>query len=546
MHADTVFLGGPVHTVDAAHPWCTAVAVRGGRITATGREHDVRDLIGPRTEVVDLHGRLLLPGFQDAHVHPVFAGLQLLECDLSSADSADGYLRVIADYAARHPERAWITGGGWTFTGFGGPMPTRDQLDTVVGDRPAYLSVRDVHSAWVNSRALELAGIDERTDDPVGGRIERDGNGRPTGVLHEQAMSLVARLLPEPSAADLQNALACAQRHLHALGVTAWQDALVGSFGGQPDPFDVYLEGARSGLLTARVRAALWWDPDRGQDQLDDLIERRGRGRADRFTAGAVKMIQDGIPENGTAALTEPYLDNCGCPTANRGLSMVEPALLNKAVAQLDSHGFQLHFHAIGDRALTEILDALEYARVANGDTGLRHHIAHLQVVRPEDIPRFRALGATATIQPLWAAHDDQMDDLCIPVLGRQRAAWQFPFGDLRRAGVALAGGSDWGVTSADPVLGIHVAVNRVLPGAHGERDVFLPEQRIDLAAAIHAYTSGSAYVNHLDDTGSVTVGNRADLVLLDRNPFDEPPEDIAGTRVLRTYVEGTLVHAAD
>lgn len=545
MHAQTVFLGGPVHTVDAARPWCTAVAVRAGRIAAVGQESDVRDLIGSRTEVVDLQGKLLLPGFQDAHVHPVFAGLQLLDCDLGSARSADDYLAVVANYAASHPERSWIRGGGWTFTAFGTAMPTRELLDSVVSDRPVYLSVRDVHSAWVNSRALELAGIDERTDDPVGGRIERDANGRPSGVLHEQAMELVARFLPEPTMDDLRAALATAQRHLHALGITAWQDAFVGSYGGQPDPLDVYLDGARSGLLTARVRGALGWDPDRGLEQVGSLIERRERGRAGRFTAGTVKIVQDGIPENGTAALTDPYLDKCGCPTDNRGHSMVEPERLKRAVTQLDAHGFQLHFHAIGDRALTEILDALEHARKTNGDTGLRHHIAHLQVVRPEDVSRFRALDVAANIQPLWAAHDDQMDDLCIPVLGEQRAAWQFPFGDLWRSGVTLAAGSDWGVTSADPLLGIHVAVNRVLPEVHGKREVFLPEQRLDLATAIRAYTSGSAYANHLDDTGSITVGNRADLVLLDRNPFDGPPEHIAHTRVLRTYIEGTLVHAA-
>lgn len=468
-----------------------------------------------------------------------------LDCDLGSARSVDDYLAVVADYAASHPERSWIRGGGWTFTAFGTAMPTRELLDSVVGDRPVHLSVRDVHSAWVNSRALELAGIDERTDDPVGGRIERDANGRPSGVLHEQAMELVARFLPEPTMDDLRAALATAQRHLHALGITAWQDALVASYGGQPDPLDVYLDGARSGLLTARVRGALGWDPDRGLEQVGSLIERRERGRAGRFTAATFKIIQDGIPENGTAALTDPYLDKCGCPTANRGHSMVEPERLERAVTQLDAHGFQLHFHAIGDRALTEILDALEHARKTNGDTGLRHHIAHLQVVRPEDVSRFRALDVAANIQPLWAAHDDQMDDLCIPVLGEQRAAWQFPFGDLCRAGVTLAAGSDWGVTSADPLLGIHVAVNRVLPEGHGKREVFLPEQRLDLATAMRAYTSGSAYANHLDDTGSITVGNRADLVLLDRNPFDGPPEHIAHTRVLRTYIEGTLVHAA-
>ncbi|MEU9411029.1 amidohydrolase [Streptomyces sp. NPDC048281] len=541
MHADLLFTGGPVLTPGG--PAATAVAVTGERITAVGSAGELRELAGPRTEVVDLAGRLLLPGFQDAHVHPVPAGLELAQCDLTGLLTAEATVAAVRAYAAAHPERPWILGGGWSMEAFEGGTPAKELLDAVVPDRPVYLPNRDHHGAWVNSRALELAGIGRDTPDPADGRIERDASGAPSGTLQEGAMQLVGRLAPPAGPADRLAALLDAQRHLHALGITAWQDALIGDFLGMDDPSSAYLAAARDGSLTARVVGALWWDRERGAEQIPELVEKRAASTHGRFRAGAVKLMLDGVAENGTAALLDPYLDPCGCATRNRGKSFIDPGQLPKYVIELDALGFQCHFHALGDRAVRDALDAVEAARAANGMSDTRPHLAHLQVVHPADIPRFARLGATANIQPLWAAHEPQMDELTIPFLGAERAGWQYPFGSLLRSGARLAAGSDWPVSSPDPLQGIHVAVNRVEPD--GDAPVFLPEERLGLAAAISAYTAGSAYVNHLDDTGRVAVGALADLVVLDRDPFAGPPERIADTRVAHTYVGGARVYSA-
>lgn len=547
MHADLLFTGGPVLTPEGRT--ATAVAVTGDRITAVGHD-EVLDLRGPRTEVVDLAGRLLLPGFQDAHIHPVPAGLELTQCDLTRARTADETVAAVRAYADAHPEREWITGGGWSMEAFEGGTPTKELLDSVVPDRPVYLPNRDHHGAWVNSRALALAGITRDTPDPADGRIERhasgsgSGSGEPSGTLQEGAMQLVGRLTPPATPADRLAALLHAQRHLHSLGITAWQDALVGSFLGMDDPSDAYLTAALDGSLTARVVGSLWWDRERGAEQIPELVERRAALSHGRFRAGTVKLMLDGVAETGTAALLDPYLDKCGCATANRGTSFIDPGQLPTYVSELDALGFQCHFHALGDRAVRDALDAIEAARAANGPSDTRPHLAHLQVVHPDDVPRFARLGATANIQPLWAAHEPQMDELTIPFLGPERAAWQYPFGALLRSGATLAAGSDWPVSSPDPLEGIHVAVNRVAPDSDGA-PAFLPAERIGLAEALTAYTAGSAYVNHLDDTGRVRVGALADLVVLDRDPFDRPLPEISATKVALTYVGGARVYAA-
>ncbi len=539
--ADLVFTRGPVLTLDPARSRATSLAVTGDRITAVGHD-EVRELIGPGTEVVDLTGKLLLPGFQDSHIHAVGGGTELAECDLTGSTDVTEYLARIREYAEAHPDREWITGGGWSMESFEGGMPTRELLDAAVPDRPVLLANRDHHGAWANSRALELAGLTADTPDPADGRIERDPDGTPNGMLQEGATALVSRLVPDRTAEDRLAGLLRAQRLLHSLGITGWQDALLGSFNGMSDPSDAYLTAAKDGSLTARVTGALWWDRERGSEQIAELVDRREQLTSGRFRATSVKIMQDGIAENFTAAMLTPYLDGCGCATGNTGLSFVDPVALRGHVAALDALGFQVHFHALGDRAVREALDAIEAAIAANGRRGNRHHLAHLQVVHPDDLPRFAALGAIANIQPLWAAHEPQMDDLTIPFLGPERASWQYPFASLLRAGATLAAGSDWPVSSPNPIEGIHVAVNRRDPEAGDDR-VFYPEERLDLLSALTAYTAGTAHVNGLDDAGSLMPGHLADLVVLDRDVLAAPADEIAEARVERTYVGGRLVY---
>lgn len=553
QRADIVFVGGRVFTGTSPTPIDAAVAVAGGRILAVADAATVRSLADADTEIVDLEGGLLVPGFQDAHVHPAVAGVQMLSCDLSEERTIDGYLAVVAAFAEAHPDAAWIRGGGWSMDVFPGGTPTRAMLDAVVPDRPVLLTNRDGHGAWVNTRALRAAGVDGATPDPADGRIEREEDGSPAGTLQEGAMDLVARHVPLATPDEAHAGLLAAQEHLFSLGVTSWQDAMIGAFPGNPDNYGVYLRAAREGSLRARVVGALWWDRERGLEQIPELEERRSGGQVGRFNATSVKMMQDGIAENFTAGMLEPYLDGCGCATGNSGLSFIDPEVLTAAVRLLDRSGFQIHFHALGDRAVREVLDALAEARAANGANDNRHHLAHLQIVHPDDIGRFADLDAAANIQALWAAHEPQMDELTIPFLGPERARLQYPFGDLQRAGARLVAGSDWSVSSPNPLWGIHVAVNRSVPdeapnspGTFEPAAPFFPEQALTLSQALTAYTAGSAWVNHLDEvTGTVEVGKYADLVVLDRDPFAHPPMEIADTRVLRTYVDGELVFAA-
>jgi predicted amidohydrolase YtcJ len=310
-----------------------------------------------------------------------------------------------------------------------------------------------------------------------------------------------------------------------------------------------YLRALDAGTLTARVRGALWWERHRGLEQIDELVERRRRLTRGRLDAGSVKVMQDGVAENYTAAMTRFYRDGQGGRTNNRGLSFVDPVVLLEAVTRLDALGFQVHVHAIGDRAVREALDAFEAALAANGadraDT--RHHIAHIQVVNPDDRARFAALGVAANMQPVWAVCDDQMTQMTIPYLAEGTAGWQYPFADLAREGAHLAAGSDWPVSTPDPLQGIHVAVNRLTYGDPGPagRDPFLPDQALTLEQAFAAYTSGSAYVNHLDQTGWVREGFLADLVLLDRDPFRGDTREVGAAAAVATYIDGHVVHSA-
>ena len=536
--ADLLIVGAPVYTADPARPWADAVAVRAGRVAAAGPERDLAELRGPSTRVLRLDGGLVLPGFQDAHVHTAAGGLELAQCDLHEVEPA-AYAATVARYAADHPGDPWVLGGGWVMDTFGTGGPHRSALDAVVADRPVLLESTDGHSAWVNGLALELAGITRATPDPPRGRIERDASGEPTGALHEAAKALVGDLAPEPGQAEWEAAIERGQAHLHRLGITAWQDAAV-----EPDMLAAYRAVAERGRLTGRAVAALRWEVEAGGAQLADLVERRRTGTVGRLRASAVKIFSDGVFENRTAAMLEPYLDADGRPTGNLGIGMLAADELARVVTALDAEAFDVHVHAIGDRAVRDTLDAFQAAATANGRRDARHQIAHLQFVHPDDRPRFRRLGVVANAQPFWSCLDGCMRELTLPFLEPERAGWQYPWASLRRAGAVLAFGSDWTVSTANPLEEIEVAVRRAAPG-DPDGEPFLPDERVDLPAALDAFTSGSAYALRLEaETGSVTPGKLADLAILDRDPFDPAAGPIAGARVLATLVEGEPVHA--
>ena len=540
LPVDIAFLGGSVVTMDAARRTAQAVAVRDGVIVAVGLDGDVERFIGPRTRRIDLAGRTLLPSFQDAHVHPVMAGIGLLRCPLHDVPPRlDAYLETIDDYARANPDAEWVLGDGWYMAAFPGGTPSRHDLDRIVPDRPAFFINRDGHGAWVNTRALEIGGLDRDTPDPPDGRIEREPDGSPSGTLHEGAMERFKRYVPEPTVEDRVRGLELAQSYLLRLGVTAWQDAWVDT-----DDFEAYQLFAERGGLVGRATACHWWHRTEGGEQIEAFVERRRRGDGvGRLRANTVKIMVDGVAENFTAAMLEPYLDSQGRPTGNRGLTFVEPDALKEHVTRLDALGFQVHFHALGDRAVRVSLDAVEAARAANGMSDTRPHLAHLQVVDPADVARFRPLGAVANIQPYWACADPQMTELTLPFLAAERGLLQYPFRSLHRAGATIAGGSDWTVSTPDVLKEVETAVTRRFVEDRSLAP-FLPEEALDPVDAFAAFTIGSAYVNHLDDvTGSIEVGKLADLVVIDRDVFDPGSGAIGDARVVLTLVEGAAVH---
>jgi predicted amidohydrolase YtcJ len=536
--ADLVLMGGSVRTMDAVRSETEAVAVRGGRIVYVGSARGARDCVGQRTRVVDLRGRTVLPSFGDAHVHPSMAGPNLGRCPLHELPrTLSAYQEAIRASLPRQ-KGPWILGDGWYMSAFQGGTPSRHDLDAVTDGRPALFENRDGHGAWVNSAALAMAGITADTPDPVSGRIERDPDGSPQGTLHESAMEVVRRLIPPPTVEELADGIELAQAYLHRLGVTAWQDAWV-----TPIHLEAYRLVAERGRLTGRATACHWWERDRGGEQIDEMAERRRFGTFGRLTANTVKIMQDGVAENYTAAMLHAYLDVDGRPTENAGLSFVEAEALKRHVTRLDALGFQVHFHALGDRAVREALDAVEAARRANGPSDTRPHLAHLQLVDPADIPRFRTLGAAANVQPYWACNDDQMVELTRPYLPAARYPLQYPFRSLAASGAIVAGGSDWSVSTPNVMAEVEVAVTHRSPELR-EREVFLPDERVSLGDALAWFTVGSAWVCHLErETGTVEVGKAADLVVLDRDIFAADAGHLGDVRVLLTLVEGEAVH---
>jgi len=519
------FLGGHIH----GHPEASTVLVEGGSIAAIGSD----ELALTADDVIELRGRPLLPGFQDSHVHPSMAGLELVACHLlETPHTEQAYLNEIRVYADRS-DAPWITGAGWSMEAFDRGIPTAAALDAVVPDRPVMLWNSDHHGAWVNTRTLEIAGLTASTPDPADGRIDRDEYGNPIGSLQEGAVDLVLPFMPEPTAEERVAGIVAGQAYLLALGITAWQDAMV-----EPATHDAYVTLDGRGELIADVIGGLWWERSQGAEQVAEFAARRGATPPGRYRATSVKMMLDGVAENYTASMLEPYLDGTGASTDNRGIDFIDPDDLIRYVTLLDEAGFQVHFHALGDRAVRHGLDAIEVAIRANGDNRRRHHLAHIQVVDRADVPRFAALGAGANAQPLWARHEDQMDVLTIPFLDPRAANHQYPWRSLLDAGATLTFGSDWNVSSPDPLLGIGTAVSRTRPTSRPEP--FLPKQRITMEEAILAYTAGSAWVAHRErHTGRIEVGFDADLVVIDR-PL-ETAEDAFTANVDLTMVQGEV-----
>ncbi|HYV84618.1 MAG TPA: amidohydrolase [Patescibacteria group bacterium] len=535
--ADLVIHGGPIYTMDAVRTWAEAIAIKGEKIVYVGSSRGAAAFIVPdKTRVLDLQGRMLLPAFQDAHIHPIAGGLSYsIGCALYDLGKKEEYARHVAECAQTRPPGAWVRGDGWAMSAFAPTgIPDRRLLDAAVPDRPVYLESADGHSAWVNTRALQLAGITRDTPDPAGGRIDRDPKtGEAVGSLQDGAMSLVSSRIPPYTPDERKDGLRYALRMLNRFGITSFQDANV-----VEDDLQTYRDLDAKDELTARVVASLWWERGQGLEQIPRFIDQRRRYTHGHLRATTVKIMQDGVMEVQTAALLKPYLGKGG----QKGLTMIEPAALNTIVTALDREGFQVHFHAIGDAAIRECLDAVQAARRVNGARDSRHHIAHLELFDPADIARFRQLGVIANFQPLWAFADGYIKDLTLPFLEPERQRWIYPIRSLLASGAVVAFGSDWSVSSANPLEEIEVAVTRMGPAGE-TKTPFIPEERIDLRDALAAFTLNAAYVNFQDDrTGSIEEGKLADLIVLDHNLFAMPPDQISSARVVLTLLGGKPV----
>jgi predicted amidohydrolase YtcJ len=533
--ADLVIRNAAVYTMDAARSWAGAVAVRRGRIVYVGPDSLPGGLVGPRTEVVDADGGMVLPGFQDAHVHPISSGIELGECHLHGLATARAVLDSIRACARAAPTSSWIRGGGWQLPLFPAGNPTRQALDGVVGDRPAAFEAADGHSLWASSRGLALAGIDRNTPDPPNGRIERDARTRePTGTLRESAMDLVQRRLPARTDDELAAGLERALREANRFGITTLFAATA-----DEAALRAYAGADRAGRLTARVVAAAYPDPA----EPDSILARARRWRlahaTPRVRPTAVKLFQDGVIEARTAAMLAPYLDRNG----EAGTPNFEQPTLNRLVQALDRDKFQIHVHAIGDRAIRMTLDALEEARRVNGARDARHAMTHLELIDPADIPRFRALGVVANFEALWANGDEYLTRLTEPALGPARSRWLYPIASVVRSGAVVTGGSDWSVSSLDPLEAIEVGITHRPPGDTAGPP-WNPLERVDLPTMLAMYTINAAWGLHQErETGSIEVGKLADLVVLDRNLFELPAERIHEARVTRTLLEGRTVY---
>ncbi|WP_405228288.1 amidohydrolase [Lentisalinibacter sediminis] len=533
--ADIVFTGGAIHIADENRSRAEAVAVRGDTIVAVGGVGEVSAWIGNATRVVDLDGRTVLPGFHDAHMHPITGGEMLLGCSLFGLTTRDAILAKVAECVAESDEE-WVIGENFDLAAFPGGNPHKSLLDEIAPDRYVYLRGTDGHNDLANSKVLELAGITAETPDPPKGVIERDPEtGAPTGMLRETARAPVEALLPETTFEDRVAALEATLAETTRYGITS----LVDAWTGVPD-WEVYRAVAEAGGLDARVKASLTYGVNAKHqgEEWESALARRDEFTGERFSVSSVKFFVDGVLEGETAALVEPYTG-----MDHRGVLNFESDELKEAVTRFDAMGLQIHMHAIGDLAVREGLDAIEAARKTNGDTGNRHHITHLQLVHPDDIPRFAELGVAASFQALWAYPDAWIMEINLPVVGPQRVQRMYPIGSIHRAGGTIVGSSDWAVSSMNPLEAIETAITR--QDASGQVEGTLnADEAVDLATMLDAYTRNAArLLGHDDITGSIETGKRADIVVLDRDIFAIPAEELSEVRVDMTLLDGRIVY---
>jgi predicted amidohydrolase YtcJ len=532
--ADLLLTNGAVYTMNAARPWASALAVAKGKILYMGDDRGALRLRGGSTVVADLGGKMVLPAFQDSHIHLVTGGVELGLCDLNGLRTKEEVFEKVKAYAAANPGQVWVTGGGWDLPVFPQANPRKEDLDALVPDRPAALSSADGHSAWVNSRALRLAGVTKDTADPAGGRIERDPEtGEPTGTLRESAADLVEKLVPELGLEDYIKGLRVGLRLANRFGIASIIEASAGE-----KILDAYAALDRSGELSVRVLASLHVDTGVGIAEVERLVKLRQAYRGARLKSTAAKIFADGVMESHTAALLEPYIDRPG----DRGTPLLEPEAFNTLAAALDAADFQIHVHAIGDRAIRMSLDALAAAGKANGFRDMRHHIVHLELIDPADIPRFKRLGVAANFQALWAYADPYITDLTIPILGPGRSRWLYPIGSVAKTGAVIVGGSDWSVSSMNPLEAIQVALTRRGPD-DPPGEAWIPEEKVDLETMLRAYTTNGAWLSRDEKTrGSLEPGQAADLIVLGRNLFKIPVSEIGRVKVLLTLLDGREV----
>jgi predicted amidohydrolase YtcJ len=538
--ADSVFINGAVYTVDADRSWAEAVAISDGHIVFVGSNDDAQAFVGDTTEVTELDGQMLLPGFHDSHAHVLIGVFTDKNCDLLRLPTINEVEAALEDCVNLEGfgDDEWIIGGGWGEWLFEKMSPDKALLDRLFPDRPVYLDSSYGHSAWVNSRALEIAGIHDETVAGADGVIVRDAEtGEATGTLHDSAMMLVQSHLPEMTPDHDIDSVRAAINMLHEYGVTAViEPGLDAAY------FGPLLTLADTGKLDVRVLASISpiaWYSGAFDDAIFGFVERREEWRRPNLDVDSVKIYMDGVIEAGTSPLLEPYLHE----EYGSGPFFYTQEKVNEYFARLDALGLQIHVHAIGDAAVRRALDGFEVMRERNGMSDNRHHMTHLQLIHPDDRPRFGELNIGATFQALWAYPDHNVKILDLPLLGKERAWQMYPIRSVHQAGGRINGASDYFVNPVDPLVSIEVAVTRQDPYLDGG-DVLNEDERMDLASMIDAYTINGAYTMSLDDKqGSIEVGKRADLVVLDRNLFEITPYEISDVNVTMTIFDGRTVY---